>query len=72
MPNSRHIYNAVIPFLAGSVAITLGLVILVFTQVVNTAYWRAGMAVGLPLVIVGGLIVFWANMASRANLRGPR
>ena len=68
MPNARHFYNAVLPQILGSVAIGLGLLILILTQVADPRFAKIGLLAGFPLVIVGGIVLIIANLAARRNL----
>ena len=68
MPNVRHFYYAVLPQILGSVAIALGLLILILTQVADPRFAKIGLVLGFPLVIVGGIVLTLASLVARKRL----
>lgn len=69
MPNVRHFYHAVLPQILGSLAIGVGLVILIVTQVIEPRYSKIGLLVGFPMVIVGAGVLTVAHLAARKDFQ---
>ena len=64
MLNNRYLVHEVLPHILGGMAIAVGLVILVFTEVIDTRFALEGL-IGVPLVVVGAIILITANRIRR-------